>query len=52
MQNQRIKRCQKVTKIIYSESIEKIEFIDIRFVIFLSELDLLRIIEYQRLEKS
>ena len=31
---------------------EKMEFIDIKFVIFLEELDLLWIIENQRLEKS
>ena len=32
---------QKITKIIYSESIEKIKFFDIKFMIFLLELDLL-----------
>ena len=37
---------------IYSESIEKMEIFDIKFMIFLEELDLLSIIENQRLQKS
>ena len=42
----------EVTKIIYTESIEKMELIDIRFMIFLWELDLLWISENQRAEIS
>ena len=33
-ENKRIKRALTITKIIYSESIEKMEFNDIKFVIF------------------
>ena len=39
-------------KIIYIETREKMEIIDIKFVIFWEELDLLWIIENQRSEKS
>ena len=39
-------------KIIYSETREKIENFDIKFVIFSEELDLLWFIENQRSEKS
>ena len=39
-------------KIIYSESIGKMEFIGIKFVIFQLEMDLLWIIKNQRSEKS
>ena len=39
-------------KIIYSESTEKMQFIDIKFVTFQWEMDLLWIIENQRSEKS
>ena len=34
LQNQRIKQSQKITKIRYLETREKMEFIDISFVIF------------------
>ena len=33
-ENQRIKRAQNITKIIYSETRDKIEIIDIKFMIF------------------
>ena len=39
--NQRVKRAENIKKIIYSKSTEKMEFIDIKFVNFLYELDLL-----------
>ena len=39
-------------KVIYLEIIEKMKIIDIKFMIFWEELDLLWIIESQRSEKS
>ena len=39
-------------KTIYSETREKMKFIDIKFMIFRDELDLLWIMENQRSEKS